>query len=137
MNRFAFLPVVVVSLFAAACSGNDGEIKVESASTPLTKNGNDQLFTIEVVAARDDGYGLDKLRIAVTPEGKSAVDVKWPCLAADQNPTLGKGAKLTCAEGGENAFDETVAGKEAVVELFAKIGDKEERVGDATWTGPK
>jgi hypothetical protein len=137
MNRFAFLPVLAVSLVAVACSGNDGEIKVDAASAPLTEKGADQLFTIEVVGARDDGYALEKLRIAVTPEGKTAVDVTCAVQDLDKNQKLGKGDKLTCIEGTENAFDATIAGKEAVVELFATIDGKEERVGDATWTAPK
>ena len=44
----------------AGCSGNDGKIEVAAASSALTDEGNDTLFTITVVEARDDEYALDK-----------------------------------------------------------------------------
>lgn len=137
MNRFAFLPVLAVALFAAACSGNDGEIKVDAASTPLTDKGADTLFTIEVVSARADGYAMDKLRVAVTPDGKDALDVTCVVQDIDKNQKLDKGDKLTCSEGPENKLDATLIGAAATVELFATIDGKEQRVGDASWTPPK
>lgn len=138
MTRFAYLPVLAVCLFAAACSGNDGEIKVDAATTPLTDKGADALFTIELVDARSDGYAQDKIRVHVTPPaGKAEADVVCTFQDVNTNQKLDKGDKLSCVEGPENKLDSTIAGQESKVELFATIDGKEERVGDSTWTPPK
>jgi hypothetical protein len=128
------LPFVLSFTFVAAgCSGSDGEINVEAASAALTDKGQDSLFTIKVVAARDDGYSLEGLVVKATPEDKDAIVVACNANDANGNKTLDKDESLGCAEGAENQFDATLAGKEIKVELFAQIDGKEERVGESTW----
>jgi len=55
-----------LSLPLATGSGNDGEIKVDAVQTPLTDQGKDTLFTVEIVKARDGGYAADALKVKVT-----------------------------------------------------------------------
>ena len=138
MTRFSYLPVLGICLFAAACSGNDGEIKVDAAPTPLTEKGADALFTIELVDARSDGYAPDQIRVHVTPpDGRAEADVTCTVQDLNTNQKLDKGDKLACVEGAENKLDATIDGKESTVELFAMIDGKEQRVGSSTWTPPK
>jgi hypothetical protein len=137
MKSFTFVSVLAFGLSAAACSGNDGEIKVEPATAPLTDKGSDALFTVSVVAARVDGYAPDSFRVKVTPDGEDAIDVVCTFGDANTNKKLDKGDTLTCVEGAENKLDVKLAGAEVKVELFAKIDDEEERIGDTTWTPPK
>ena len=137
MKLFLLPSVVALALLAAACSGNDGEIKLEAVKTPLTDQGKDTLFTVEVIKARDGGYASDTFKVKVTPDGKNAIEVACTFSDVNTNKTLDVGDKLTCAEGAENKLGADIAGKEAKVELFATIDGSEERVGDATWTPPK
>lgn len=137
MKRFSLIPVLAIALFTAACSGNDGEIKLESATSPLTGNGSDALFTVEVVDARDDGYAPDAFRVRVTPDGKDVIDVVCTFSDLNANKRLDKGDKLACVEGAENKLGVEIAGKEAKVELFATIDGSEERIGEVTWTPAK
>jgi hypothetical protein len=136
-NSFTFVSVLALGLFSAACSGNDGEISVEPANVPLTEKGNDSLFTVSVVKSSDDGYATDSFKVRVTPDGKDAIDVFCTLNDVNTNQKLDKGDKLNCSEPAENKLDATLAGKEVKVELFAKVDDEEERIGDATWTPPK
>jgi hypothetical protein len=136
MKLLSLAPVVVIALFAAACSGNDGEIKVDAGQTPLTDQGKDTLFTVEIVKARDGGYASDTFKVKVTPDGKDAIDVTCTFNDVNSNKTLDVGDKLSCVESAENNLGIDIAGKEAKVELFATIDGSEERVGDATWTPP-
>jgi hypothetical protein len=137
MKLFPLAAVATIALFAVACSGNDGEIKLEAGKTALTDQGRDTLFTVEIVKAREGGYATDKLKVKVTPDGKDAVEVTCVLNDVNANKTLDVGDKLACSEGPENQLGAEIAGKEAEVELFATIDGDEERVGDATWTPPK
>ena len=137
MKLFPLAPVVAIALLAAACSGNDGEIKIESVKTPLTDQGKDTLFTVEIVKARDGGYAPDAFKVKVTPDGKDAVEVTCALSDVNANKLLDVGDKLSCVEGAENKLGADIAGKGAHVELFATIDGSEERIGDATWTPPK
>lgn len=134
----SILFTLCLAMFAAACSGNDGEIKVAAASAPLTDKGSDSLFTIEVVDASSDGYATDKIRVHVTPpDGKPDADVVCTLDDVNKNQKLDKGDKLSCAEGADNKLDATLAGLEVTVELFATVDAKEKRVGDGTWKPAK
>lgn len=137
MKLGSVLVSFVAAVVVAGCSGNDGKIEVESAGATLTDKGGDSLFTIKLVEARDEGYALDGLRVKVKPDGKDAVDVTCTVNDLNTNNKLDKGDTMSCAEPATNAFGADVAGKEAEVELYAKIDGSEERVGDATWTAPK
>jgi hypothetical protein len=137
MKLLSLAPVAAIALLAAACSGNDGEIKVDAVQTPLTDQGKDTLFTVEIVKARDGGYATDAFKVKVTPDGKAAIEVSCTLTDANANKTLDVGDKLTCIEGAENNLGIDLAGKEVKVELFATIDGDEERVGDATWTASK
>lgn len=130
--------VVVAPIFGAGCSGNDGEIEVDAAGTALTAEGNDALFTLRLVGARDGGYALAALKVKVTPADKDAIDVS--CTPNDTNGDgkLGEGESLVCREGATNILDPSIAGTEAIkVEMFATIDGKEETIGDAEWTPAK
>jgi len=127
-----------VALFCAACSGNDGEISVAAASTPLTDKGNDALFTIDVVDAPSDGYAKDQIRVhVIPPDGKPETDVTCSLIDTNTNQKVDKGDKLTCLEGADNKLDATLAGLESTVQMFATVDGKETRVGDGTWTAAK
>ncbi len=129
---------VSVSLAAlAGCSGDDGEIAVDAATTPLTSEGNDKLFTVRVEGAREGGYGLDGLVVKAIVDGKDPVQVTCSATDANGNKALDKDDKLDCSEAGENLFDATLAGKDIDVELYAKIDGTETKVGSATWTPAK
>lgn len=137
MKLIALTSLVALSLCAAACSGNDGAIKVDPAQTALTDQGKDSLFTLEIVEARDGGYASDTLKVQVTPDGKDAITVSCSFSDVNTNKKLDVGDKLACTEGAENTLGAAMAGQEAKVELFATIDGSEERVGDATWTPAK
>ncbi len=137
MKLFALAPIVALALLAAACSGNDGEIKLEAVKAPLTDKGKDTLFTVELVKARDGGYAPDAFKVKVTPKGKDAVEVSCVFNDVNTNKTLDAGDKLACTEGEGNELGADIAGKEAQVELFATVDGSEERIGEATWTPPK
>lgn len=137
MKLFAFTPILALALFAAGCSGNDGEISVESVKTPLTDQGKDTLFVVNIVKAREGGYASDTFKVKVTPDGKAEIEVSCVFNDINTNKTLDKGDTLACAEGAENKLGADIAGKEVKVELFATIDGSEERVGDATWTPAK
>src|SRR5690606_1879174 len=63
--KLRFAAVLVVGLIG--CSGNDGEIEVEAASSALTDQGNDALFTVKLVEAREGSYELAGVHVKVTP----------------------------------------------------------------------
>jgi len=128
---------MLVAFALAGCSGNDGKITVESSNQALTDSGGDKLFTITLAEARDGGYALDGIKVKVTPDGKDAIEVTCSVADANSNQKLDKDEKLTCVEPADNKLGKDLADKECDVELFAKIDDKDERVGDATWTPPK
>ncbi len=133
--KLRFLLVTLAALVAASgCSGNDGQIEVESAGAALTDKGGDSLFTIKLVEAREGGYALEGLRVKVKPDGKDAIDVVCTVGDVNESQKLDKGDTMSCAEPATNALGPDLAGKEADVELYAKIDGSEERVGDATWT---
>ena len=123
---------IALALSAAACSGNDGEIKLDAAAAPLTDKGSDALFTIEIVKARDGGYASDTIKVKVTPDGKDALEVSCSVTDVNANKTLDVGDKVVCLEPADNKLGADIAGKEANVELFASIDGSEERIGDAT-----
>lgn len=137
MKFFPLATVVALALSAAACSGNDGEIKLESVNTPLTEQGKDTLFNLEIIKARDGGYAAGTIKVKVTPVGRDAIEVSCVLSDVNGNKIVDVGDKLACAEGAENKLGADSAGKEATVELFATIEGSEERVGDATWTPAK
>lgn len=125
-------------LFAAACSGDDGAIKVDAVQSPLTDKGGDALFTVELVSARTDGYAMNAYRVHVTPpDTTKAADVTCTVQDVNTNQKLDQGDKLSCIEGVANTFDTAIAGQDSAVEMFATIDGKEQRVGSATWTAPK
>ena len=128
---------IALALSAAACSGNDGEIKLDAAAAPLTDKGSDALFTIEIVKARDGGYASDTIKVKVTPDGKDAFEVSCSVTDVNANKTLDVGDKVVCLEPADNKLGADIAGKKANVELFASIDGSEERIGDATWTPAK
>ncbi len=128
---------IALALSAAACSGNDGEIKLDAAAAPLTDKGSDALFTIEIVKARDGGYASDTIKVKVTPDGKDALEVSCSVTDVNANKTLDVGDKVVCLEPADNKLGADIAGKKANVELFASIDGSEERIGDATWTPAK
>jgi len=137
MKLFPLATVVALALSAAACSGNDGEIKLESVNAPLTDQDKDTLFNLEIIKARDGGYASDTIKVKVTPAGKDAIEVSCVLSDIDGSKTVDVGDKLSCAEGAENKLGADIGGKEAKVELFATVDGSEERVGDATWTPAK
>ena len=128
---------VALAMLTAACSGNDGEIKLDAAAAPLTDKGGDALFTLEIVKARDGGYPSDTFKVKVTPDGKEAIAVSCSLTDGNANKLLDVGDKVVCVEPADNALSVDIAGKEANVELFATIDGSEERIGDATWTPAK
>jgi hypothetical protein len=129
---FALVAMVAVAGLVG-CSGNDGKIEVESASSALTDQGGDSLFTIKLVEARDEGYAFDGVHVKVTPEDKDAIDLNCTINDLNTNKKLDKGDTLTCVEPAENKLGKDLAGKEIDVELFVKIDGDEERVGDASY----
>lgn len=138
MKRSGLLALALASFAAlTGCSGDDGEIAVDAASSPLTAEGNDKLFTVRILAAREGGYALDGLIVKAIVDGKDPVTVSCSTTDANGNGTLDKDDTLACAEGATNEFDTTLAGKEVDVELHAKIDGEETKVGSATWTPSK
>ena len=125
----AFAAVIVV----AGCSGNDGGIEVDTASSAITDQGNDSLFTIKLVEAREEGYGFDGVKVRVTPEGRDAFDATCKIDDLNSSSKLDKGDTLSCTEPADNKVGKDLAGKEIEVELFAVIDGSEERIGDATY----
>jgi hypothetical protein len=121
----------------AGCSSGDGEIAVDAATTPLTTEGNDKLFTIRIVEARETGYPLAGLVVKALPDGKDPIVVSCTAVDTNTNGNLDKGESLTCTEAGTNQLDATVAGSELDIELYAQIDGQEEKVGGASWTPAK
>ncbi len=132
-----FASTLVLGALAAGCSSSDGEISVTPATTPLTANGGDALFTVKVVEAAEEGYALEGLVVKITPEGKS--EIKPVCTPNDVNGNkkLDKDESVTCVESSTNELDADLAGKEIKVELFAKVDDEEKRIGESSWTVAK
>lgn len=128
---FTLLPLSIVLL--AGCSGNDGRIELESTSSALTDEGNDSLFTIKLVEAREEGYAMDGVKVKVTPEDAEAIEVTCKVTDANANSKLDTGDTLSCTEPAENKLGKDLSGKEIEVELFATIDGSEERVGDASY----
>ena len=112
LSLTASVVALALALSAAACSGNDGEIKLDAAATPLTDKGSDALFTLEIVKARDGGYASDTIKVKVTPEDKDAIEVACTVTDVNGNKVLDSGDKLSCAEGADN-----------------KLGDRHRREG--------
>lgn len=138
MRRLALLFAVVTSFAAlTGCSSSDGEISVEAASTPLSAEGNDKLFTIKMVKARDGGYALDGLVVKATPGGKDAITVACTPNDTNGNKALDKDETLDCSEAATNQFDASVAGTNVDVVLYAQIDSEQKEVGTATWTPAK
>lgn len=116
------------------CSGDDGEIAVDAAATPLTAQGSDKLFTIRVVEAREGGYALDGLSVKVITEDDKTIDVNCTPHETNGNNMLETNDTLDCVESAENQLGPELAGKEVDVELHAKVDGEDETVGSATWT---
>jgi hypothetical protein len=129
----ALVPAMLALATLAGCSGNDGKIEVDSGTSALSDEGNDTLFTIKLVEAREDGYALDGVKVKVTPEDKEAIDVTCKINDVNSNSKLDKGDTLSCTEPADNVLGKDLAGKEIEVELFAKIDGAEERVGDGSY----
>ena len=113
--RFGMVALLASVSFAtlAGCSGNDGKIELDtSSSAALTDQGNDSLFTIKLVEAREDGYALDGVKVKVTPDGKDAIDVTCKVNDANANSKLDKGDTLACTEPADNRLGKDLAGKE-------------------------
>jgi hypothetical protein len=130
--RLVMVPMLAV-LSLVGCSGNDGAIEVDSGSSALTDQGNDTLFTIKLVEAREDGYAFEGVKVKVTPEDKDAIEVTCKINDVNANSKLDKGDTLSCTEPAENRLGKDLAGKEIEVELFARVDGAEERVGDAEY----
>lgn len=130
--RFAMVALGTFAMIAG-CSGNDGQIEVDTASSALTDQGNDTLFTIKLVEARADGYAFEGVKVKVTPEDKDAIEVTCKINDLDSSSKLNKGDTLSCTEPADNELGRDLAGKKIEVELFARIDGAEERVGDATY----
>jgi hypothetical protein len=128
------ISVPMLALLAlVGCSGNDGKIELESTASALTDQGNDTLFTIKLVEAREEGYLFEGVKVKVTPEDKETIDVTCKINDLNSNSKLDKGDTLSCVEPTENKLGKEIAGKEVEVELFARVDGAEERVGDATY----
>lgn len=136
-SSLALGAVVVVSSFApllTGCSSADGAISVEPATTSLTDKANDALFTVKLDEAREGGYALEGLAVKVKIDDGDTITSTCVPNDTNTNKRLDQGETLSCSEGATNVFDAKSVGKEGTVQLFAKIDDKEELVGDATWT---
>lgn len=132
--RLGMVAVAFLSFAAlGGCSGNEGKIEVESASSALTDQGSDTLFTLKLVEAREDGYSFDGVKVKVTPEDKEPIDVTCKINDVNSNSKLDKGDTLSCTEPAENRLGKDLAGKAIEVELFAKVDGSEERVGDGEY----
>jgi hypothetical protein len=128
------ISVPMLALLAlAGCSGNDGKIELESTASALTDQGNDSLFTIKLVEAREEGYVFDGVKVKVTPDDKDAIDVTCKINDLNSNSKLDKGDTLTCVEPADNKLGKDLAGKAMAVELFARVDGAEERIGDASY----
>ena len=136
LSGLFFAAAVSVSALVG-CSGGDGEIAVDAATTPLTAEGNDKLFTIRVLEAREGGYALEGLVVKAIIDGKDPLIVSCSPLDANGNSALDKDEKLECAETATNQLDATVAGQAIDVELYAKVDGEETKVGSAAWTPAK
>jgi hypothetical protein len=134
---FGFAALLALSSSMMGCSGNDGAIAVDPATTPLTTQANDALFTVRVTEARDDGYALTGIVVKAIPEGKDAITLSCATTDKNTNSKLDKDDSLVCNEGATNVFDATFAGNEIPVELYAQVDGKETRIGDAKWTVAK
>ncbi|OJY28051.1 MAG: hypothetical protein BGO98_21060 [Myxococcales bacterium 68-20] len=133
----AFFAAALALSTLAGCSGSDGEIAVDAASSPLTSEGNDKLFTLRIVDAREGGYPLEGLVVKVTVDGGEPLTVSYEATDTNGNGVLDKDESLECIESAENQLDASVAGKELEVELYAKIDGEETKVGSSTWTPAK
>ncbi len=136
LSALFFLGAVALSA-VAGCSGDDGEIAVDAATTPLTSEANDKLFTLRVIEARAEGYPLEGLIVKTIVAGKDPLTVVCTPADANGNKVLDKDETLECTEGATNQLDASVAGQEIDVELYATIDGKETKVGSATWTPAK
>lgn len=133
-----FFAAALVSVFVlAGCSGGDGEIAVDAATTPLTAEGNDKLFTVRLVEGREDGYPLEGLVVKAIVDGKDPLTVVCTPADANGNEALDEDETLECTEPAENHLDASVAGQEVEVELYAQIDGEETKVGSAAWTPAK
>lgn len=131
---------LVVSLAVAAlagCSGGDGEIALEPATSPLTSEGGDQLFVIRIVEAREGGYALSGLAVKAIVDGMDPLTVSCSPTDANGNGALDTGDTLTCSETADDQFDASLAGQEIEVELYAQVDGAETKVGSATWKPSK
>jgi hypothetical protein len=135
--RFASCLAVVSLATLAGCSSGDGEIAVDAATSPLTASGNDKLFTLRLVEAREGGYALEGLVVKVTVDDKEPFTVACAPEDANGNGAIDKDEKLECNEAEGNQLDASAAGKELDVELYAVIDGDETKVGSATWTPAK
>jgi hypothetical protein len=136
LSLFVLATLALVATITG-CSSGDGEIAIDAATTPLTAEGNDQLFTIRLVDAREGGYALDGLVVKALPDGKDAIVLSCTPSDTNGNQKLEKGETIACSEGSTNELGPDLAGKEIDVELYAKIDDEEQKVGGATWTVAK
>lgn len=136
LSPFVLAALALVAT-ATGCSSGDGEIAIDAATTPLTAEGNDQLFTIRIVDAREDGYTLDGLVVKALPDGKDAVILSCTPSDTNGNQKLEEGETVACSEGTSNQLGPDLAGQEIDVELYAKIDEEEQKVGGATWTVAK
>lgn len=119
------------------CSGDDGEIELTAATAPLTANGNDVLFTLRIVEAREGGYAPDGLTVKVIADDAEPLTVTCTHEDANTNAKLDANDKLACTETATNQLGVELAGKELDVELYAKVDGEETKVGSATWTPAK
>lgn len=134
MKIIALSLSLALGCFAVGCSDSDGAISLDANGSTLTEKAGDFLFTVKLDEARTDGYSLPGLAVKIKPESGEPVTVTCTPKDANANLHLDQGEALTCTEGAANVFDAKSVGKAATVQLFAKVDDKEELVGEATWT---
>jgi hypothetical protein len=95
------ISVPMLALLAlVGCSGNDGKIELESTASALTDQGNDTLFTIKLVEAREEGYLFEGVKVKVTPEDKETIDVTCKINDLNSNSKLDKGDRGQGGRGG-------------------------------------
>lgn len=136
MMKLSMIPALFL-MVVAACSSSDGEVALDAATTPLTDQGNDTLFTVRIVDARADGYALDAISVKLIRANKDPLTLA--CTAADQNANqkIDAGDSLACAEGATNELGADLGGEELDVEVYAKIDGTDTLVGKASWTVAK
>jgi hypothetical protein len=135
MKLLGFAALAFATSLMACSDGGEGKVEIEAAKTALTDQGKDKLFTVKIVEAPADGYGLEAMSVKVLIEGKEPITLSsCTALDANTNTKIDKDDKLECAEGEANVLGVDLAGKELEVEVYAKVDGNDKLVGKADWT---